>query len=352
MSSQSFRSLHPPQGEQPNTSTLWNPYRQGCDPPVSQLNPPHLFPNIATIIIIFLLNFSLLFFSAFSARAAEEPDTSPLANDKLTPLLIHLEQSLHFDAPDEQSVDVSPGIYLVEPITEDKPRLVLWHEHGAVTLQATRTTHDQRVKTPEAYLIQEDDNEDLHHVVVFLPDATALEATGSVSGIQTRGNSRVARHYQLDATTGVVRFGDGQQGRRLPTGQSNISAQYRNGSGSQGGAELSMIELQSLVSQRQTALALTTNLLNSLHGQFQFEEATDRPGNDYARHIEQSPESCRTRCAGDGNCQAFTFVKPNTGSTQESCFLKRSEPQPVANHCCVSGTRRSNEQKIIQNIGR
>jgi PAN domain-containing protein len=351
MNSQASRSLQAPQKEKPNAFTPWNRYRHGCDPPVSQINPPHLSPNITTIIVTALLSFALLSFMAFSARAAEDPDTSTLANEKLTPLLIHLDQALHFGSPDGQSLLVPPGEYLVEPITQGEPRLVFWHEQGTVTLQATRTTHDQRVKTPEAYLIQEDSNEDIQHVIVFIPDDTALEAIGSVSGIQSRGNSRAARHYQLDAATGVVRFGDGQQGRRLPTSQSNIAAQYQEGLGNRSGAELSMIELQSVVSQRQTAVALTKGLMNSLHGQFQLEEATDRPGNDYARHLEESADSCRTRCAGEETCQAFTFVKPNPGFVQGQCFLKRSEPKPVNNTCCVSGTRRSNEQKIMGNIG-
>ena len=54
----------------------------------------------------------------------------------------------------------------------------------------------------------------------------------------------------------------------------------------------------------------------------------------------------------DPTTQAITFVKPNPGSTQGQCFLKRSEPNPVAHLCCISGTRSSNEQKIIRNIGR
>jgi len=298
-----------------------------------------------------LLNLDTLPLTALSAMAAEEPESSASAKDHLIPLMVRLEQVLHFDAPDGQNVTVSPGMYLVEPMTQGEPHLVLWDEHGRVMLQATRTTHDQPVMTPEAFLIREDDNEDIHHVVVFISDGTALEATGSVSGIQTRGNFRVTRRYQLDQATGVVRFGDGQQGRRLPADQSNISAQYREGLGSQG-SEISMIQLQSLISKRAQALSVTTNLLNSLHERFQLEEATDRPGNDYARHMENNPESCRTRCAGDESCQAFTFVKPNPGSAQGSCFLKRSEPQPVANSCCISGTRSSNEQKIIRNIGR
>ncbi|WP_342349488.1 PAN domain-containing protein [uncultured Nitrospira sp.] len=112
-----------------------------------------------------------------------------------------------------------------------------------------------------------------------------------------------------------------------------------------------MIQLQSLMSQRQMAIALSTNLVNSLHGRFQLEEETDRPGDDYARYTEESPDACRTRCAGNENCQAFTFVKPNPGFTPGQCFLKRSEPKPATDHCCISGTRNSSQEKIIRNIG-
>ncbi len=285
---------------------------------------------------------------AFPARSEAEPTDHPTGDQSLSSLVVHLEQSLRFDTPDGQMVVVSPGVYLIEPITQGKPRLAFWHEHGTVALPAARTEHSQQVETPEAYLIREDDNQDIHHVVVFLPDGTALEAIGSVSGIQIRGTSRVTRHYQLDRATGVVRFGDGQQGRRLPTGQSNISSQYRKGSGSQGD-ELSMIELQSLLSQPQQVDALTTKLFNSLREPFQLEEGMDRPGDDYARQMEDNPESCRAHCAGVEQCQAFTFVKPNPGSAQGQCFLKRSEPQPVANHCCVSGTRSSSQDMILRN---
>lgn len=313
------------------------------------------FPGLCVIVhpvlIFMVLNLIPVGISAFPTQSADEPTDHSTEDRGLSSLVVHLEQSLHFGAPDGQRVVVAPGVYLIEPINQGEPRLAFWHEHGKITLQATRTKHEQRLETPEANLIREDNNEDIHHVVVFIPDGTALETTGSVSGIQTRGNFRVTRHYHLDTATGVVQFGDGRQGRRLPTGQSNISAQYRGGSGSQE-SELSMIQLQSVISQRQTALALTTNLINSLHGRFQLEEGTDRPGNDYARHMEDSPESCRTRCAGDGNCQAFTFVKPDPGSAQGQCFLKRSEPQAMANRCCVSGTRSSSEEKIIRNIGR
>lgn len=307
-----------------------------------------IFHYVAAFVLLNLLPVGI---SVFPTLAAEEPDASASANTRLIPLMVHLEQSLDFDATDGQSVQFSTGMYVVEPIIQGEPRLAFWNEQGTTLVQASRTEHHQAVKTAEVSLIQEDANKDTYHVVVFLPDGTALAATGSLNGIQTRGDIRATKHFQLDTATGVVRFGDGRQGRRLPSVSSNISTRYRDGAGRQG-SELSMIELQSVVAQRQNSVALTTNLINSMQGHFQFEEGIDRPGDDYARHIEESPESCRTRCARDENCQAFTFVKPSPGSAQGQCFLKRSEPKPVANPCCMSGTRRSSQEKIIHNIGR
>jgi len=395
-----------PKSGNPNHSTPWGPYRHGCDPPASPheasipcvtslgttgfflchpTDSPQIrfisvvfnsllasFPNLfsghrhglttalesnnklPTAYLVFmcmLLNLGTISSTALLATAAEEPGTSASANNRLIPLMVHVEQSLHFGSLDGKSVVIPPGVYLIEPLTQGEPHLAFWHEHGTITLQATRTTHDQRVETPEAYLFREDKHEDIHHVVVFIPDGTALETIGSVSGIQTRGKFRITRRYKVDQETGVVQFGDGQQGRRLPTGQSNISAQYRKGPGNQG-SEIRIPQLQSVLEARERMLAISKNFLNNLNGQFQFEERTDRPGADYARHLEPSPESCRTRCAGDVNCQAFTFVKPNSGFPQGQCFLKRSEPQPIVNSCCVSGTRKSSQEKILRNIGR
>lgn len=332
----------------PNHTTPWGRYRHGCDPPGSPRNALNPLTTLRFMLITVLLNLGTFPITGFPAMSDEQAEVSPSTNNRLIPLMVHLEQSLHFDAPDGQSVEVSPGMYLVEPLTQGEPRLAFWHDQGTVTLQATRTTHDQPVETPEAYLIREEADEDIYHVVVVMPDGTALDATGSVSGIQTRGNFRVTRHYQLDAATGVVRFGDGQQGRRLPTVQSNISAQYREGLGSQGQEESHRIQLY--MERKSKAIQTISNVLKSLQGAFQWEIDIDRPGNDYAQHLAESPESCRTRCAGEGNCQAFTFVKANPGSAQGQCFLKRSEPQPVANHCCVSGTRSSRQEKIIRNM--
>ncbi|WP_342349487.1 hypothetical protein [uncultured Nitrospira sp.] len=206
MNSHSFRSLHALKREKPNRYIPWSRYRHECDPLVPQINTPYLLLIAVLICITALLNLELLSLTAFSASATEESDTSTLAHDKLTPLLIHLEQTLHFETPDGQNVTVSPGMYLVEPITQGESRLTFWNEHGTITVKASRTEHDQPTQTPEAHLIHGAANKDILHVVVFLPDGIALEATSSLSGIRARGDFRAARHDQLDSFTGVVRL--------------------------------------------------------------------------------------------------------------------------------------------------
>ena len=111
-----------------------------------------------------------------------------------------------------------------------------------------------------------------------------------------------------------------------------------------------MIQLQSLISQRQTALALTTAIFNAQNERFHLEYGMNRPGANYAQRMEATPEACRTSCSGDPTCQAFTFVKPPAGTTSGQCFLKRAVPAPVAASCCISGKRKSAQEEIMGNI--
>ncbi len=113
-----------------------------------------------------------------------------------------------------------------------------------------------------------------------------------------------------------------------------------------------MINLQSLISQRQTALQLTQAILAAQHERFHLEYDSNRPGGDYAQRVVQSAELCRTACAAEGICQAFTFVKPSTTGANGQCFLKHAVPPPVAAPCCISGKRKSAQEEIIGNVGR
>jgi hypothetical protein len=225
---------------------------------------------------------------------------------------------------------------------------------------ADKGTHDLEVSTPFPLVLAL--NDDARDVVLLMPDGTALDAAGSLSGVRARDIVRPRRHYQLayqlNPATGQVQFGDGAIGQRLPAGQPSVSSNYRVGAGASGNPSVSpsgdsgvsMIPLLSVVSNRQVILALASAMTAAQHEQFRSEYDSNRPGGDYAQRTEVSPESCRALCLGDGTCQAFTFVKPPPGVMAGQCFLKRTVPTPVSDRCCLSGKRKSAAEEVIGNI--
>ncbi len=74
------------------------------------------------------------------------------------------------------------------------------------------------------------------------------------------------------------------------------------------------------------------------------EQNTDRPGGGDFRHLSPAvddPSLCQKACQDDAQCQAWTYVKPNTvQGPQPNCWLKQTAPPAVSNNCCVSGLKR------------
>jgi hypothetical protein len=68
---------------------------------------------------------------------------------------------------------------------------------------------------------------------------------------------------------------------------------------------------------------------------------TDRPGGDYRIIVldEASPRVCRSACQGEGQCKAWTYVKPQVLGNQARCFLKNNVPNKEKSACCVSGVK-------------
>jgi hypothetical protein len=67
----------------------------------------------------------------------------------------------------------------------------------------------------------------------------------------------------------------------------------------------------------------------------------NRYGSDY-RHFEmatEDPGQCRSACASEATCRAFTYVKPGIQGPSPVCWLKDSVPDPTPSECCVSGMR-------------
>ena len=73
-----------------------------------------------------------------------------------------------------------------------------------------------------------------------------------------------------------------------------------------------------------------------------FSRNTDRPGNDIRNAIISSAEACQKLCNRDGNCRAWTFVRPGIQGASARCWLKDTIPSAVANRCCTSGVIRRN----------
>ena len=70
------------------------------------------------------------------------------------------------------------------------------------------------------------------------------------------------------------------------------------------------------------------------------EPNTDRYGSDYKclRGVE-TPAACRSLCADEAECRAYTWVKPGALEPPPICCLKNAVPGPTRNDNCVSGVK-------------
>jgi len=70
----------------------------------------------------------------------------------------------------------------------------------------------------------------------------------------------------------------------------------------------------------------------------------DRPGGDYRSFdlAAPSPGECQAACMNEAPCMGFTYVNPGVQGPNARCLLKSAVPAPVAQTCCVSGTKYEN----------
>lgn len=69
------------------------------------------------------------------------------------------------------------------------------------------------------------------------------------------------------------------------------------------------------------------------------ELSTDRPGSDYRWFVPSDPTSdvCKMACEAEGNCKAWTFVRPGVQGAEARCWLKTDVPAARPSTCCTSG---------------
>jgi hypothetical protein len=295
---------------------------------------------------------------------SERPAPIADANDSvMVPALyfttIAVEKPAHFPTTEGATQLIPIGQYVVDSVDNAHLRLSPNDAPTPLVIAAAIQSHDMDIPSPLVLAFAE--REDEPHVLLLLPDGRALDAIGSFTGIQSRDLIRPHRRYTRQAWTGTVRVGQPKEARDESDQYNSLLGTVIGSpligtsigqpiSGPETQNKLGQFEIQNLMSNYSQAQALAQSTLAKLNGQFQFEFDTDRPGGDYAQRAETTPESCRAVCLGDGNCQAFTFVKPPAGASAGHCFLKRSVPTAVGNTCCISAKRKSTQEEMQGNI--
>ena len=129
-----------------------------------------------------LLVSAMLVLSACSTVGTTEADRKTSAKD---PSKIELNQPVHFSTADGNDVLVQAGTYEVKQHSGSQLRLVPATGTAPILIsaQATRSTSDPPKPVALGMLFESE----VYHLILLLPGNNALEAHGSVSGVQSRG---------------------------------------------------------------------------------------------------------------------------------------------------------------------
>ena len=60
---------------------------------------------------------------------------------------------------------------------------------------------------------------------------------------------------------------------------------------------------------------------------------------------------CRSACAADGRCLAYSYVKPGAQFPKAHCWLKSTVPPRSSHWCCVSGVKGSASSQTTDKMG-
>lgn len=88
------------------------------------------------------------------------------------------------------------------------------------------------------------------------------------------------------------------------------------------------------------ALAAIEHYSEDTDGNGTMEPDTNLIGSDISNHVPSSadPRLCRSACAADSRCVAWTYVRPYTAQGSEPrCWLKYDVPRRIKSGCCASG---------------
>ena len=151
------------------------------------------------IVLIVLVAFGFSGCTSSQIKDVEEADAKPAEFEQV----VELEKAVHFQTPAGEAVVISPGAYSVEAADGALRLIPSSEEEGQpVTVQAEATTHEEAVEKPESMAMPGE--EDQHVVMLLMPNGKALEASGSYSGVSTRGKKKF--RFNFKGLKGILKY--------------------------------------------------------------------------------------------------------------------------------------------------
>jgi hypothetical protein len=105
---------------------------------------------------------------------------------------------VHFLMLDGNDVQVPGGTYRIEQAGESQLRL-LSESAQPIQIAATKIVHEERVSSPTAIAVMEEGQDDTLHLLLVLADGQGLDATGSFSGLRSRGTLSALQPVQVQS---------------------------------------------------------------------------------------------------------------------------------------------------------
>lgn len=128
-----------------------------------------------------------LILTCFMAGCVTPSKNSGLSTDAT---VIDLPGAVHFRTPEDADQTVEAGPYRVERADPGGLRLKELDGSRALTIKAEAVAHDFELRGPLALTAPE--GEDTRHIALLFPGGQALNAAGSVSGVQSRATAPTA----------------------------------------------------------------------------------------------------------------------------------------------------------------
>ena len=123
--------------------------------------------------------------------AGEAPSVSETDSDQVeAPVTITFDLPLHFRSVEGDDTVLPAGSYEIESVMDLQLSLTQ-EEQASVLLPATAGTHRESLTHSMAIVLSGESN-DVRHLVFMTPDGKRLEATGSTSGVTSRGPGEAA----------------------------------------------------------------------------------------------------------------------------------------------------------------